>query len=81
MRTDFEKEKHLICDFASIVFQGELWQRHLWPGIQWLVCMVIVAFLKEGVICCLAIAGKYLMVDTGNTCCLCSAERLRHQVM
>lgn len=73
MRAAFEKEKHLICDFASIVLQGELWQWHLWPGIQWLVCMVIVAFLKEGVICCLAIIRRYIKadeVDTG-TCCLC----------
>lgn len=74
MGADFKKEKHLICDFASIVFQGELWQWHLWPGIQWVVCMVIVAFLKEGVICCLAIERRYIMadeVDNGNTCCLC----------
>lgn len=74
MRRDFQKEKHLICDFASVVLEGELWQRHLWPGIQWLVCMVIVAFLKEGVICCLAIAGRYLIAYQVHTHVACVEE-------
>lgn len=51
------KKRHLVCDLPSVVFKGELWQRHLWPGIQRLVRMVIVALLKEGVVCCLAMIG------------------------
>ena len=48
---------YLICDLPSVVFQGELRQWHLWPGIQRVVSMVIVALLKEGVVCCLAMIG------------------------
>lgn len=74
MRAGFQKEKHLIRDFASVVFESELWQRHLWPGIQWVVCMVVVAFLKERVICCLALERRYITadeVDNSDTCCPC----------
>lgn len=28
-----KKEMYLVCDLPSVVFQGELWQWHLWPGI------------------------------------------------
>lgn len=45
---------YLVGDLPCVVFEGELWQRHLWPPIQRVVRMVIVALLKEGVVCCLA---------------------------
>lgn len=48
------REGYLVGDLPSVVFDGELWQWHLWPGIKWVVSMVIVALLKEGVVCCLA---------------------------
>lgn len=48
---------HLVGDLPSVVFHSELWQWHLWPGIQRVVSMVIVALLKEGVICCLVMMG------------------------
>lgn len=54
MKKERKTERYLVCDLPSVVFEGELWQWHLWPGIQRLVCMVIVALLKEGVVCCLA---------------------------
>lgn len=56
-RPSAAKDKHLVGDLPSVVFQGELRQWHLWLGIQWVVTMVIVALLKECVVCCLAIIG------------------------
>ena len=53
-----KKGCNLISDPPSVVFQGELWQRHLWPGVQRVVSMVIVALLKEGVVCCLVMTGE-----------------------
>lgn len=52
-----EQSRYLVGDLPCIVFQGKLWQWHLWPGIERIVSMVIVALLKEGVVCCLAMIG------------------------
>lgn len=52
-----ETEMHLVGDLPSVVFHSKLWQWHLWSGIQRVVSMVIVALLKEGVVCCLAMIG------------------------
>lgn len=45
---------YLVGYLPCVMFEGELWQRHLWPPIQGVVRVMIVALLKEGVICCLA---------------------------
>lgn len=44
---------HLIGDLPSIMLDSKFRERHFWLGIQWIVAMVIVAFLKEGMICSL----------------------------
>ena len=46
--------EYLVGDPPSIVFQGELREGHLGPGIQEAVTMVIVALLEESVVRCLA---------------------------
>lgn len=58
---------YLVGDLPCVMFEGELWQRHLWPPVQRVVCMVIVALLKEGVVSCLATIrhGKWEAVRTG----------------
>lgn len=45
---------YLIGDPASKVFDGELWEGHLWLQIQWVVAMVIVTLLEKSVVRCLA---------------------------
>lgn len=45
--------QYLIGDSSSIVLYSEFGQRHLWFRVQGVVAMVIVAFLKEGVVSCL----------------------------
>lgn len=44
---------HLIGDLPSVMLDSKFRERHFWLGIQGIVAMVIVAFLKEGMICSL----------------------------
>lgn len=44
---------YLVGDPAGKVFDGELWEGHLWLDVQRTVAMVIVTLLEERVVCCL----------------------------
>lgn len=44
---------HLVSDLPSIMLDRKFRERHFWLGIQWIVAMMIVAFLKEGMVCSL----------------------------
>lgn len=44
---------YLVGDPASKVFDGELWEGHLWLVVQRTVAMVIVTLLEERVVGCL----------------------------
>lgn len=46
-------EMHLIGNLPSVMLYGKFGKRHLWLEIQWIVSMVIVAFLKESMVCSL----------------------------
>lgn len=44
---------YLVGDPSSKVLDGEFREGHLWLQIQWVVAMVIVTLLEEGVVRCL----------------------------
>lgn len=50
---DLWDQEYLIGNLPSVMLNGKFGKRHLWLEIQWIVAMVIVAFLKEGMVCSL----------------------------
>lgn len=50
---------HLVGDLACIVLDGELRQRHLGLGVQWVGAMVVVALLQECMVCGLGVGGGW----------------------
>ena len=47
---------HLVGDFARIVLDGELRQRHLGLGVEWVGAVVVMALLQKRVVCGLGAA-------------------------
>ena len=58
---------HLVGDFARVVLDGELGQRHLGLGVKWVGAMVVMALLQKGVVCGLG-AGRGQQVGKARAC-------------
>ena len=57
----------LVGDFARIVLDGELGQRHLGLGVEWVGAMVVMALLQKCVVCGLG-AGRSQQVGKARAC-------------